>query len=537
MHDLIQKVLSELQGAWRFRRYALGVAWGVCLLGWLVVYALPEKYESRARVNVDTRTALRPLLQGIAVDQDVESQLNMVRQALLGRTSLEKVARQVGLDVTATTPAERDALLTDLGSRLTIALEPPAVRDPRIPNTFYRITYTDNNRQTALKVVDVLLNSFVEDTMGGERSGTASAQRFLREQLTELDRRLAEAESRLAEFKKKNVGLVPGSQGDYFQRLQTEIQEVKRLQAAIGVGNTRRSELQRQLRGEIPFVASTAATAGQRPAGQSQGGPQDTSSRIQETQARLDDMLLRFTDRHPDVIATRETLQQLKERQKQEIEALKRGDPGAAALSGASSNPVYQNIQLQLNQADVELAVLRGQLSDHMRNEADLRKLASTVPEVEAEYTRLTRDYDVTKTQYNSLLERLERAKLSGDAEQTGVVRFDIVDPPTASFKPVFPNRPLFIAAVLLLGIGAGCGVAYLMHQIKPVFANSRVLAEMTGLPVLGTVTRTWIERQQAAMKAGLLRYSAVSVLLFVAFVVALVVQKPASELMRQLLG
>lgn len=537
MQEMIESGLRELRGAWRFRRYALAIAWGVCLLGWLVVYALPDRYESRARVNVDTRTALRSVVQGLAVEQDVESQLNLVRQTLLGRTNLESVAREVGLDVTAKTAAERDALLTSLTNRIEIALEPPAVRDPRIPNTLYRIVFSDGDRKTALRVVDVLLNSFVEDTMGSDRAGTASAQRFLREQLTDYGRRLADAEALLAAFKKKNVGLVPGDEGGYFQRLTTEMQEVKRIEAQLGVANSRRNELQRQLRGEAPFVPPSEGAAGTVAAGGPTGGPQDTASRIQETQARLDDMLLRYTDKHPDVVAARETLQQLRDRQKEELAALKRGDAGVAAVARATSNPVYQSIQLQINQTDVEMAALRGQLADHRRNEADLRRLVDTAPEVEAEYARLTRDYDVTKTQYNALLERLERARLSGDAEETGVVKFNIVDPPSASFQPVFPNRPLLLVVVLIVGVGAGCGIAYLMHAIKPVFSDSRTLGDVTGLPVLGSVTRTWIDKYRAELRRGLLRYSAASVLLFVVFIVALFMQQPGSRLLQQILG
>lgn len=536
MQDLVAKVLTELKGTWRFRRYALLTAWGVCLLGWLIVYSLPDTYQSQARVNVDTRTALRTVVQGLAVDQDVESQLNLVRQTLLGRANLEKVAKAVGFDTTAQTPREMDAVLSGLSQRIEIALEPPATRDPRIPNTLYRITYRDEERERALQVVDVLLNSFVESAMGGERSGTKSAELFLRDQLAEYDRRLAEAESRLADFKKKNMGLVPGDEGGYFQRLNTEIQEVKRLESALAVANSRRAELGRQLRGETPYVPTEASAATGRASGGHQG-PQDTASRIQETQARLDDMLLRFTDKHPDVIATRETLEQLRARRAEEVAALRRGDAGAAALTGASSNPVYQNIQLQLNQVDVEIAALRGQLADRQRNEAELRRVLDTAPEVEAEYTRLTRDYDVTKTQYNALLERLERARLSGDAEQTGAVKFNIVDPPAASFEPIFPNRPLFIVAVLVLGVGAGCALAYLTHMFKPVFSSTRALAEATGLPVLGSVTRSWIEAQRRELRRGLLRYSAASGLLFAAFIVVLAAQNVGSRLLRDMLG
>jgi polysaccharide chain length determinant protein (PEP-CTERM system associated) len=539
MQALIEQVLNELRGAWRFRRYALAVAWGVCLFGWFVVYAIPDTYQSAARVNVDTRTALRSVVDGLVVNVDVESQLNLVRQTLLGRANLEKVAQQVGLDVTARTGPEREALLNSITSRIEIALEPPMTRDPRIPNTLFRITFTDHDRQTALKVVDVLLNSFVEDTIGSDRTGTANAQRFLREQLNDYGRRLAEAESELAEFKKKNVGLVPGDEGGYFERLTTEMQEVKRLQGALSVANSRRMELQRQLRGETPYVPPADGSTGGSRASQGNGsnGPQDTAGRIQETQARLDDLLLRYTERHPEVIATKETLDALKVRQQEELAALRRGDPGAAALANATSNPVYQNIQTQLNQADVQIAELRSQLADRQRNEADLRRLVDTAPEVEAEYARLTRDYTVTRTQYNNLLERLEKARLSGDAEQTGVVKFNIVDPPSAGFRPIFPNRPLFLFAVLVVGIGAGAGVAYLMHMLRPVFATSRSLSDLTGLPVLGSVTRSWVEKYRSQLRRGLLRYSFASALLFVVFIVVVVMQQPGSRLLRQVLG
>lgn len=537
MQALIEQVLNELRGAWRFRRYALAVAWGVCLFGWFVVYTIPDTYQSSARVNVDTRTALRNVVDGLVVNMDVESQLNLVRQALLGRANLEKVAQQAGLDVTARTAQEREALMNSIITRVEVALEPPMTRDPRIPNTLFRITFTDHDRQMALKVVDLLLNSFVEDTIGSDRNGTASAQRFLKEQLTDYGRRLADAENQLAEFKKKNLGLVPGDEGGYFSRLTTEAQEVKRLQSALSVANSRRTELQRQLRGETAFVPPAEGSTGARSSNGANGGPQDTASRIHDAQSRLDDLLLRYTEKHPEVIATKETLEALKVRQQEELAALRRGDPGAAAAANATSNPVYQSIQTTLNQADVEIAALRSQLADHQRNEAELRRLVDTAPEVEAEYARLTRDYTVTRTQYNNLLERLEKARLSGDAEQTGVVKFNIVDPPSSSFSPIFPNRPLFLFAVFVVGIGAGCAVAYLMHMMRPVFSTSRSLADMTGLPVLGSVTRSWVEKYQAQLRRGLLRYSVAAAALFVVFIVVVVVQQPASRLLRQVLG
>jgi polysaccharide chain length determinant protein (PEP-CTERM system associated) len=502
-----------------------------------VVLAIPDMYEARARVYVDTRTALRPLLQGVAVDQDVETQLIMVRQALLGRPNLERVAQKADLFVQATTNEERQALMDGMTSRIEIALEPPAVRNERIPNTFYRITYRDPDRDKAIKVVDTLLNSFVEDTLGTKRGGAESAQKFLQDQLNQYAQRLADAENKLAEFKKKNVGMVPGDQGGYFQRLQREQDEVQRVEAALRVATSRRIELERQLRGETPYVPSTdvAGRVGTGPGGGA--GSADTATRIQETQARLDELLLRYTEKHPEVVATRETLEQLKLRHAAEIAAVQRGDAGAAAVSGASANPVYQSIQLGLNQADVEIAALRGELNDHRGNVAELRRALDTAPEVEAEYARLTRDYDVTQTQYNALLQRFEQARVSEDAQDTGIVDFEIVDPPRADYEPVSPNRPLLVLGVLALAVGAGAGVAWLLHQVRPVFHHSRALADITGLPVLGVVSQAFMERHRAQLHREYVKFSTVAGLLLVVTVGMLLVHNYGAHLVQRLVS
>lgn len=535
MRNIVEQITDELRGTWRHRWVALGVAWAVSVVGWIVVFTMPDLYEARARVYVDTRTALRPLLQGVASDQDVESQLVMVRQALLGATSLERVARETDLLLRAHTPEQRQGLIEGMAASIEITLEPPAVRDPRIPNTFYRISYRDRSRDKALKVVDELLNSFVEDTLGTKRGGAESAQAFLQDQLQQYRERLQTAETALAEFKRRNIGMVPGEAGGFFQRLDREQANVQRVEAALRVAMNRRAELQRQLSGETPYVPTTG-TATRLPGGAA-GQPVDTASRIQETQARLDDLLLRYTEKHPDVIATQQTLADLRARQQQELEAVRRGDPGAAAVAGAASNPIYQSIQLQMHETNVQIAALRGELGDYQQNVAELRRALDTAPEVEAEYTRLTRDYEVTQTQYNSLLQRLEQARVSEDAQQTGVVDFEIVDPPTASFEPVFPSRPLLLGGVLLGAIAVGAGVAWLLCRLQPVFLHGRTLAEITGLPVVGVVSLAWVERHREMLRQDYLRYGAAAGALVAATLLVVLLHGPGSRLIQRLLA
>ena len=93
MQGVIDKVYAELKGAWRFRRYGLIAAWAVCLVGWLVVYVLPDPFDvARAGQRRHAHGAAVRCSKASPCDQDVESQLNLMRQALLGRANLDKVA-------------------------------------------------------------------------------------------------------------------------------------------------------------------------------------------------------------------------------------------------------------------------------------------------------------------------------------------------------------------------------------------------------------------------------------------------------------
>ena len=94
----------------------------------------------------------------------------------------------------------------------------------------------------------------------------------------------------------------------------------------------------------------------------------------------------------------------------------------------SESATVYQSIQLALNTADVEIAGLRGELGDHQQKVSELRRMVDTMPQVEAEFARLNRDYAVNKAQYTALVDRLEKARLGGEADATGSVRFEIID-------------------------------------------------------------------------------------------------------------
>ena len=520
MNAALEFLAEQVRGLWRFRWIAMLIAWIVCLVGWLIILMIPDTYAAWARVYVDTRTRLSQVTQGIAVESNIASQVEAVRSAILGGPQLEKVAKLAIPSYAGASAARQREMIEGLRQRLTVEVN----ADKTAPADLYTISYTDHSPQDAHHVVDQLLNLFMSNTLGGTQFGSEQAQKFLAQQIDEYDRKLQAAESKLADFKRQNAGLVPGATGgDYFSRLQAETDELNKERAVLMVAQQKRDELHRQLSSEQPLMGSAG----------NGGGGLDTSSQLREAQGRLDELLLRYTDKHPDVISARRAVEDLRARQAVELAAVRHGDQAAIAATGMAVNPVYQGIRLQLSQADVDVAAAQRQVSDQQTRIDDLHKMINTAPQVEAEYSRLTRDYDVTRGQYQALLERLNRAKLSDEADATGVVRFQIVDPPTGSDHPVAPDRIRLILTVLVGGFAAGIGAAYFMHQLRPVFSSTRQLTELTQLPVLGAVSMTWLERHKAEGRRAVWAYSMAAGTLVLVGLITLATQGIAVRLLH----
>jgi polysaccharide chain length determinant protein (PEP-CTERM system associated) len=523
MKQELDRVLEEVRSAWRFRWIALAAAAAVCVIGWLVVFTLPDRYQADARVFVDTRTALKPALQGLTTDQNVDTQINYVRQSLLEGPQLEQIAKETGvLPDTVTDARSRAAILNLLSDRIAMTVDNAGTQgDERsTAGTIYGFHYTDPSRDRALHVVETLLTTFVEQTLGGKRQGSEHAQRFLETQIKDYEQRLSAAEDKLAAFKKKNVGLMPSEQGGFFAQLQTETDAAKKAETDLSIAMSRRDELAKQLHSDAAISAAGASA----PVFGTHGltGGSDTLSRIQQAQADLDELRLKFTDKHPDVIAARATLDELKKRRAAELESLRRGDASAVASSGAGNNPVYQNIQLELNKEEVEIAALQRELASHQSTVADLRGRLNSAPQVEAEFQQLNRDYDVNKAQYTALLESYQKARLGERADNAGSVRFEVVLPPTAPASPVWPRRTRLLCGIWLGAMLFGCALAYGLHLLKPIVSSVPAVNELTQFPVLGVVGTAFPSRQQREGRRNLWRFSAAVACLVVALGIAL---------------
>jgi polysaccharide chain length determinant protein (PEP-CTERM system associated) len=475
MDELLHQLLNYGRGMWRRRWVGLAVAWTLGIIGAIVLFKLPDKYEASARVYVDTDSILKPLMSGLAVQPDVDAQIAILSRTLISRPNIEKLIRMTDLDLGLQSEREKDELVEDLTQTLQIQ---GGGRE-----NLYTINFRDPDPEEAKRVVQALLSIFVESGLGDKRKGSDTARRFIDEQIRGYEQRLQEAEDRLKDFKLKNMAYM-GDGRDYFAQLSTLQEQLNVARLEVRVAEQARDALKRELAGEDP-VYLPDNSSGSTPVPEIDG-------RIDTLKRQLDDMLRQYTDSHPDVVGTRRVIESLEAQKKKELDELaaRRKADGSAGRSLANTNPVFQQIKVSLAEAEANVASLRARSSDLEGRYDKLKASAAMRPQVEAEFAQLNRDYEVQKRNYESLVARRESAALAGEMDAAaGVADFRIIDPPAVSPNPVAPNRMLILPLILIVALGGGAFVSFVVSQISPTFHDARMLREVSKRPVLGTVS------------------------------------------------
>ena len=326
----------------------------------------------------------------------------------------------------------------------------------------------------------LVTDSFIDSLLDLNRSDSDVAQVFLEEQLAKYEKLLQQAETRLADFKKSNIGQMPGERGDYFSRFQQEQGVLESLDFQLKLTRQRQFELERQLDGEEPVFGLTVPT-------QDAGGASVDSAigrQVQEFEQELAVLRMQYTDSHPDIIRILSILEDLQEQRQKELAKAPVSRGGTL-----EENPVYQSMKMQLNTVVLEVVELESKRANQARIVNDLRSKIDVIPDIEARLTRLNRDYEVNKSQYDALLRRLETARMTEAAEKSKTqFSFRVIDPPAVTPSPIGPTRVLFMTVVLILSCGAGLALAVFLSFTRPVHFSIRGLEQRFGVPVLGGI-------------------------------------------------
>lgn len=511
MDEILAQVIAQARGAWRFRWYALLVAWVVAVGGWIVVYSMPDQYEADTRVYADTDSMLTPLLKGLAIQPDIHDRVRLVAQTLLSRPNLEKVARETGLNLHASDPKEMDALLDRLHDGIEVT--------GGGRQNLYSISYTSPDPQMAQNVVQAVLNILMSNTLGGNMESSGAAQNFLQRQIKEYRRRLQAADQRLAEFKKAHLGLIPGQGGgDYFSRLQAAQQELANMKEQLQVAQSQQQSIQ----GQIAAIKNGTAQLAMNPRIEA------INNQIAVYRSKLNDLLLRYTPNYPDVIAYKNMIAQLEQKR----ETIKEG--GSEYAVADVNNPVYQSMQTELYNSKVKISTLQSKIQRQQAQIATLENKADQVTDIDAQLAALTRDSAVTKAQYQNLLQRLNKAEMSQDASHSGNnLNFRIIEPPVVPLIASGPPRAIFLSIVLVFSLGVGGLFAVFLHQIRPVFMDRDTLRDVLGRPVLGAVSMAWSSAERHFMRAEVMSFAAGVLLLALVFGGALAFQNQITHMVQ----
>lgn len=456
---VVRKYLSL---AWRQRWPAIFFTWLVCAGGWVLTFTIPNQYEASARLYVDGDVALTQVVRGFTLDSQSAAQLDFLQRTLLSRPNLEKLISKTALELDIKGPTDRERMVEALATAIKIG--------PQTRNLF-TISYRSTSPRLAYEVVRSTLTSFVESKVGNNRTDMESAARFLDKTIADDERRLQEAERRRADFRAKYVDVLPAADGGG-SRLEGQQGQLRELTGDLQDAITRRDTLTRELSSTAPQIVTETEGAG-------------ANLRLREAERVLQELRTRYTDQNPDVISQRNI-----------IAAIRAGgnDPApsgsrAAPRNRTASNPVYEALKIQLVNNDSVIASLTRKVNDSTKERNRLETIARSAPQLQADYANVNRDYDVVQKRYADLLGRREAMRLSAAAEIDGdKLKVQIIDPPQVPQNPVAPKRLLLVSGVLLAGLAAGCGLAFLLTQLDQSFHTVDDLRTL-GFPVVGGVS------------------------------------------------
>ena len=491
MDSMYQQIRIAIHGVWKRRWLALAVSWAVALVGWLAISGIPNQYESKASIFVQMQTMLPDKL-GISPAERQDS-IDTITRTLTSAENLEKVVRRTALIQNGSTPREIADQVIALRNNISIVTQQDNLFEISAASGSGGLS-NNENAKLAKDIVQKLLDLFVEGNLSGTRTETEQTLQFLDTQLAQREVQLQLAEARRAEFESKNVGLLPGA-GSVSQRMEAARSELSQVESNLMAAQGSLAAVNGQMATTSATIAGTGSFVGGGSAAASRAA--GIESQIAEGQARG------WTESYPDMIALRSQLAKARSAASSE-------GPGRVVQGASSSNPLFVTLRTMQAERQGSMAALSARRSQLQSEMAQFQTSQVAEPGVAAEQQRLNRDYDVLKSAYDKLLGDREEVKLRGSLQSdTDSVKFRVIEPPTSPRAPAAPNRPLLLTLILAAAVGAGAAAAFAMTQIKSSFTTAEQLQQVSGLPVLGSITEIHNPAQRAKRKRKLQYFAA----------------------------
>jgi polysaccharide chain length determinant protein (PEP-CTERM system associated) len=460
--------------------------------GVLAAMVLPKKFMSQTMVLVESPTVSAKLVEPV-ITEDLSHRLSSMQEQILSNSRLQPIIEKLGLYPNLRGKAHMEDLVDRLRSSVKVTpLEPMAgTQNRQIPGFYINVTF--NNGQLAQQICTEITSMFLEQNARDRQMQTKDTTEFIQQRLEEAKKKLDDEDAKLAEFKRRNLGMLPEEE-------QTNLNLLTGMNTQLESNTQALSRAQQDKTFNESLLAQQEATFKQKNEGVA--NPETVDQQLTALQDQLVSLEAKYTPEHPDVIKTQRAIEELKKRMEQQ----KPGVPQPNTSKASNPEPPQlQQLRARLRQDDQNIADLT---KAQVKIQNDIRVLQGRVqqsPVVEQEFKDITRGYQTASEDYNDLLKKHNTSELANHLEnQEESEQFKIFDPPSLPSEPSFPNKMLFTAGGLGGGLVLGLGVLYLLAMLDRSLHSERDVEIGLKLPLLVSIPALDVIAGEAKRAASL---------------------------------
>jgi protein tyrosine kinase modulator len=452
----------------------------VCVGVYLASLAIPNRYTSRTLVLVQGQRVpdsfVKPTVTG-----DIGERLGTMQEQILSRTRLQPIVEKYALYKGGKEPMAMEDRIDKVRNDLTVTPVQSLISNGKDELPGFTISFTGDDARLAQQVCSEITSMFTEENLRQREQASAGTTKFIEDQLTQAKTKLDEQDARLADFKQKFMGALPGNE-------QTDINMLTAFSSRLdAVTNELTRSQQDKAYGES--LLAQQLTAWQN----SQKSPEVRKDTLEQQlsvmQAQLVTLQAHYTDDYPDVVKLKADIAGL---QKKIANSAAQTDNKPAQTADLANRPEptqIQQLRLQIHQIDIAIKQKTQEQARLKQQMGAYQARLSMSPKVEEQFKAVTRDHDTALKFYNDLLAKRDQAQMGAALErQQQGEQFSIMDPADLPQRPSYPNRPLLAGGGLGLGFALGLGISLLLEYRDKSLRTEGDVEVFLHLPTLAMV-------------------------------------------------
>jgi polysaccharide chain length determinant protein (PEP-CTERM system associated) len=450
----------------------------------------PNIYLASTSVLVEAPKVPEAYVQSTVATR-VQERLRTISQQITSRTRLEQVARDLQLINSSLEGKALDDYMTKMGESISVKVQGTG-------NDIFIVSYVGADPHTVMLVANKLVSQFIQDNLKMREQYAKGATEFLESELHRVGQLLQTQEKAVAEYKQRSTGELPAQQDANQRALDRLQQQLQSIVTTLESIRYRRSGLLRQLTQQTagPELSPPDAT---RPSNSGPSGPEQQLMQRRQTLASLQRV---YMDKHPDIIRLQQEIAGLEAQIAAQDSGTQRTESGQPV--DMSSKGISRQQQKDIEQIDLEEGKLRQQQATTQEQIAAYEKKVGNASRREQELLVLSRDYENTRKNYDSLSTRLQQAQIAENLEKRQKTeQFRVLDEARIPVKPWKPRRKMMLLAGMGLGLAVGGGAVFLAAYLDQAFHDPEALEHCTALPVLGTIPllMTTVDKRKRRLK------------------------------------